>query len=93
MSSDTVLDDMYCSRPRTSGVVEKTLSSREQSDTLWSELQSLLSKEAMSVVPLEEKDKGFYSRYFLTNSYKEIRGNEANLGSVPNKSIADRFTC
>ena len=49
---------------------------RGQSHFLRKEIDSLLRKEAISVVPPEEADSGFYSRYFLVpkkdGSYRPI---------------------
>src|SRR4029434_5443099 len=50
--------------PLFSGVIQSVVQ-REQSHFLREEIISLLRKEAISIVPLKERNAGFYSRYFL----------------------------
>src|SRR4029434_7970548 len=50
--------------PPFSGVIQSVVQ-REQSHFLREEIVSLLRKEAISVVPPEEENAGFYGRYFL----------------------------
>ena len=51
--------------PRFNGILETILSSRADCLDLQSELQELLTKDAISRVPRGEENQGFYSRYFL----------------------------
>ena len=51
--------------PRFNGIVETTLSSKDQQLSLLAEPQRLLAKNLISTVPKGEEMQGFYSRYFL----------------------------
>ena len=51
--------------PRFNGIVETTLSSKDQQLSLFAELQQLLAKKVISTVPKGEEMQGFYSLYFL----------------------------
>ena len=59
-----------------SGIKEINLSSQEEIDFLFKEILDLLLKQAVSVVPTHDRQKGFYSAYFL----------------VPKKTGGDWFT-
>lgn len=77
------------SPPRFHGILETTLSSREQCLALQSELEELLVKNAISRVPQGEENQGFYSRYFLVP--KKTGGMRPILDlSLFNRSIMER---
>ena len=62
--------------PAFRGIQEKNLSSQEEIDFLTGEIQELLLKQAVSIVPPHDRERGFYSPYFLvpkkTGDYRPI---------------------
>ena len=75
--------------PRFNGIVETTLSSKDQQLSLLAELQQLLAKKVISTVPKGEEMQGFYSRYFLVP--KKTGGLRPILDlALFNKCIAER---
>lgn len=62
--------------PAFRGIREINLSSLQEIDFLEREIQDLMSKQAVSIVPAHDRERGFYSPYFLvpkkTGDYRPI---------------------
>lgn len=62
--------------PAFRGIQEVNLSSQQEIEFLEGEIQDLLSKQAVSTVPPHDRERGFYSPYFLvpkkTGDYRPI---------------------
>lgn len=62
--------------PAFRGIQEVNLSSQKEIEFLEGEIQDLLSKQAVSIVPPHDRERGFYSPYFLvpkkTGGYRPI---------------------